>query len=86
MATYADTTFENEVRRLINGMGQTATKDLVDGAQHTIEGYREQVGFLRGLAKALEACDQARRLISGEEPVSGVEARRRQIQKVGGVV
>ena len=86
MATYADTTFEKEVRRLINLNGEAATKAMVDGAQHSFEAYREQVGFLRGLAKALEACDEARRLVVGEEPVSGVEARRRMLQKAGGVV
>lgn len=81
MASTADTTFENEVRRLLNGLGENASKALIDGAQHSLDGYREQVGFIRGIAKALEACDQARRLIVGEEPSTSPEARRRMAMK-----
>ena len=52
MASYADTTFENEVRKVLNGLIERSTKSMVDGVP--VESYREEVGHLRGLREALD--------------------------------
>jgi hypothetical protein len=86
MASFADTTFENEVRKILNAAIEAETKAVVDGIAP--EHYREAVGLIRGLKEALNACDQARRLIAGEPPKTDPGTRRAMAMKnsPGGVV
>lgn len=86
MASYADTVFENEVRKLLNDKGDAESRAVLNGTPQTIEQYREQVGYLRGLKDALKMCDEARRLISGEPPKTDPETRKKMATKVDGVI
>lgn len=84
MASFADTTFEQEVRKVLNAAIAKATEAVVEGVA---EGhYREQVGYLRGLREGLNACDEARRLIAGEPPKNDAATRRAMATKNGGLV
>ena len=81
MASFADTTFEVEIRKVLNSKIAASTKAIVDGI--AVEHYREEVGYLRGLNDALDACDEARRLIAGEPPKSDTATRRQMALKNG---
>ena len=86
MASFADTVFENEVRKLLNDKGDAESRAVLAGTPQTIEQYREQVGYLRGLKDALKFCDEARRLIAGEPPKTDPETRKKMATKVDGVI
>ena len=82
MASYSDTVFENEVRKLISDKLTGSVTAVADGTATTsIEAYREQVGFIRGLRFALEACAEAHRLLAGEPPKTDAETRRKMASK-----
>ena len=78
MASYTDTVFENEVRKVISEKLTGSVTAVADGtAAESIEAYREQVGFIRGLRFALDACGEAHRLLAGEPPKQDAETRRK---------
>ena len=86
MASFADTTFENEARKVLNDKLRTLIEWVADGGPQTIEAYREAAGEIKGLKVALEACNEARRLIAGEEPHADALSRRRMATGSKGLV
>jgi hypothetical protein len=86
MASYADTVFENEVRKILGDKLAHLMRAAAEGTPQTLDKYREMVGEIRGVQVALDACDEARRLIVGEEPKTDALTRRRMATRDMGVV
>ena len=51
--------FFNEFKKLLNERIAEAKANLALGSAQTFEGYREQVGVIRGLTEAVEICEEA---------------------------
>lgn len=86
MTTTSDITFEHSVRENLLQLKVTAVRALASGQigserKTSGEAYWDQVGYLRGLEDAKKACDEAHRLISGEEPRHDTATRLRMSAK-----
>ena len=51
--------FFNEFKKLLRERITDEMANVANGSAQTFEGYREQVGVIRGLTEAVEICEEA---------------------------